>query len=156
MKTFGYKHYSAVVKGLFYDEKSDEIIVDSVTNVSLNGDEATMVLLKPELSRNSKYQATLLYYWNDSQTGIYDNMLNPDKTSVELTIENHTVTGISTVSTTPDAVFKDGEQVLVYDLQGRMVKKVTASAHVLADVVSSLPSGTYVLKSPTKTIKLRN
>lgn len=42
------------------------------------------------------------------------------------------------------------------DLQGKMVKKVTASAHVLADVVSSLPSGTYVLKSPTKTIKLRN
>lgn len=155
LKTFGYKQPVAVVKGLFYDEKSDEIIVDSVTNVSLSKDEVTTVVLSPELSSNTKYQVTLLHY-NENMRGIYNNLLNPDKTSVELTIVNHTITGVSTVSTTRDAVFKTGEQVVVYDLQGRMVKKVTASAHVVADILSSLPSGTYVLKSPTKTIKLRN
>lgn len=88
LKTFGYKHYSAVVKGVFYDEQIDEIIVDSVTNVTLNGDEVTTVLLKPELSPNVKYHATLLYYWDGNQREKYGNLLNPDKTSVELTIEN--------------------------------------------------------------------
>lgn len=55
-----------------------------------------------------------------------------------------------------NSTFKDGEEVAVYDLQGRLVKKVVASTHVWVDLLSSLPSGTYILKSASKTIKFRN
>lgn len=52
--------------------------------------------------------------------------------------------------------FQDGELVSVYDLQGRKIKKVAASTNIWAGLMSSLPSGTYILKSASKSIKFKN
>ncbi|WP_418869494.1 T9SS type A sorting domain-containing protein [Segatella hominis] len=46
--------------------------------------------------------------------------------------------------------------VSVYDLQGRKIKKVAASTNIWAGLMSSLPSGTYILKSASKSIKFKN
>ena len=157
LKTFdGFYAANAVVKGLFYDEAKDEVIVDSVTGIRLDDGMVTNVVLSPKLSSDTKYQVVLLYNQYDANKGIYDNLLYPDKTNVEFFLENNTIAGISTVPMSGNSTFKDGEEVAVYDLQGRLVKKVVASTHVWVDLLSSLPSGTYILKSASKTIKLRN
>lgn len=157
LKTFdGFYAANAVVKGLFYDEAKDEVIVDSVTGIRLDDGMVTNVVLSPKLSSDTKYQVVLLYNRYDANKGIYDNLLYPDKTNVEFFLENNTIAGISTVPMSGNGTFKDGEEVAVYDLPGRLVKKVVASTHVWADLLSSLPSGTYILKSASKTIKFRN
>lgn len=155
LKTFISNESTGVVKGLFYDEKADEIIVDSVTNLTIKYDSVTNVVLSPMLSLDAKYHVTLLHRFYDYK-GSYENLLYPDKTCVEFTIENNTISGISSAPMSRNGVFKAGEQVVVYDLQGTVVKKVTVTSNVWTDLMSSLPSGTYILKSPTKTIKLRN
>lgn len=157
LKTFdGFYAANAVVKGLFYDEAKDEVIVDSVTGIRLDDGMVTNVVLSPKLSSDTKYQVVLLYNQYDAHKGIYDNLLYPDKTNVEFFLETNTIAGISTVPMSSNGTFKDGEEVAVYDLQGRLVKKVVASTHVWADLLSSLPSETYILKSASKTIKFRN
>lgn len=157
LKTFeGYSAVNAVVKGLFFDMDKEEVIVDSVTKIRLDDGVVTNVMLSPKLTSNTKYQVVLLYNDYDVNKGIYDNLLYPDKTAVEFFLENNTITGISTVPMSSNGTFKDGEEVAVYDLQRRLVKKVVASTHVWADLLSSLPSGTYILKSASKTIKFRN
>lgn len=152
----GYSAVNAVVKGLFFDMDKEEVIVDSVTKIRLDDGVVTNVMLSPKLTSNTKYQVVLLYNDYDVNKGIYDNLLYPDKTAVEFFLESNTITGISTVPMSSNGTFKDGEEVAVYDLQGRLVKKVVASTHVWADLLSSLPSGTYILKSASKTIKFRN
>lgn len=157
LKTFeGYSAVNAVVKGLFFDMDKEEVIVDSVTKIRLDDGVVTNVMLSPKLTSNTKYQVVLLYNDYDVNKGIYDNLLYPDKTAVEFTLMDKTITGISNVSVSDNGFFQDGELVSVYDLQGRKVKKVAASTNIWADLMSSLPSGTYILKSASKTIKFRN
>lgn len=157
LKTFeGYSAVNAVVKGLFFDMDKEEVIVDSVTKIRLDDGVVTNVMLSPKLTSNTKYQVVLLYNNYDVNKGIYDNLLYPDKTAVEFTLKDKTITGISNVSVSANGFFQDGELVSVYDLQGRKIKKVAASTNIWADLMSSLPSGTYILKSASKSIKFKN
>lgn len=157
LKTFeGYSAVNAVVKGLFFDMDKEEVIVDSVTKIRLDDGVVTNVMLSPKLTSNTKYQVVLLYNNYDVNKGIYDNLLYPDKTAVEFTLKDKTITGISNVSVSANGFFQDGELVSVYDLQGRKIKKVAASTNIWAGLMSSLPSGTYILKSASKSIKFKN
>lgn len=157
LKTFeGYSAVNAVVKGLFFDMDKEEVIVDSVTKIRLDDGVVTNVMLSPKLTSNTKYQVVLLYNNYDVNKGIYDNLLYPDKTAVEFTLKDKTITGISSVSVSANGFFQDGELVSVYDLQGRKIKKVAASTNIWAGLMSSLPSGTYILKSASKSIKFKN
>lgn len=157
LKTFeGYSAVNAVVKGLFFDMDKEEVIVDSVTKIRLDDGVVTNVMLSPKLTSNTKYQVVLLYNNYDVNKGIYDNLLYPDKTAVEFTLKDKTITGISNVSVSANGFFQDGELVSVYDLQGRKIKKVAASTNIWADLMSSLPSGTYIFKSASKSIKFKN
>lgn len=157
LKTFeGYSAINAVVKGLFFDMDKEEVIVDSVTKIRLDDGVVTNVMLSPKLTSNTKYQVVLLYNNYDVNKGIYDNLLYPDKTAVEFTLKDKTITGISNVSVSANGFFQDGELVSVYDLQGRKIKKVAASTNIWAGLMSSLPSGTYILKSASKSIKFKN
>ena len=157
LKTFeGYSAVNAVVKGLFFDMDKEEVVVDSVTNIRLDDGVVTNVMLSPKLTSNTKYQVVLLYNNYDVNEGIYDNLLYPDKTAVEFTLKDKTITGISNVSVSANGFFQYGEQVTVYDLQGRKIKKVAASSNIWAYLMSSLPSGTYILKSASKSIKFKN
>lgn len=157
LKTFeGYSAVNAVVKGLFFDMDKEEVIVDSVTKIRLDDGVVTNVMLSPKLTSNTKYQVVLLYNNYDVNKGIYDNLLYPDKTAVEFTLKDKTITGISNVSASANGFFQDGELVSVYDLQGRKIKKVAASTNIWAGLMSSLPSGTYILKSASKSIKFKN
>lgn len=157
LKTFeGYSAVNAVVKGLFFDMDKEEVIVDSVTKIRLDDGVVTNVMLSPKLTSNTKYQVVLLYNNYDVNKGIYDNLLYPDKTAVEFTLKDKTITGISNVSVSANGFFQDGELISVYDLQGRKIKKVAASTNIWAGLMSSLPSGTYILKSASKSIKFKN
>ena len=157
LKTFeGYSAVNAVVKGLFFDMDKEEVIVDSVTKIRLDDGVVTNVMLSPKLTSNTKYQVVLLYNNYDVNKGIYDNLLYPDKTAVEFTLKDKTITGISNVSVSANGFFQDGELVSVYDLQGRKIKKVAASTNIWAGLMSSLPTGTYILKSASKSIKFKN
>lgn len=118
LKTFeGYSAVNAVVKGLFFDMDKEEVIVDSVTKIRLDDGVVTNVMLSPKLTSNTKYQVVLLYNNYDVNKGIYDNLLYPDKTAVEFTLKDKTITGISNVSVSANGFFQDGELVSVYDLQ---------------------------------------
>lgn len=157
LKTFdGFSAAKAVVKGLFYDKDKDEVTVDSVTNIVLTDGVVKNVILSPMLSQNAKYQVTLLYRNWDNNSGIYNYLLYPDKTVPEFTIENNTITSIYAPSVFRNGVFKDGEQIVVYDQQGKMIRKATASADIWMEMSSSLPSGIYILKSASKSVKFKN
>ena len=110
LKTFeGYSAVNAVVKGLFFDMDKEEVIVDSVTKIRLDDGVVTNVMLSPKLTSNTKYQVVLLYNNYDVNKGIYDNLLYPDKTAVEFTLKDKTITGISNVSVSATGFFQDGE-----------------------------------------------
>ena len=63
-------------------------------------------------------------------------------------------TGISSISI-DNTMFKDKEIVKVYDQNGILVKTVIANSTLWTILQSQLPSGIYVLKSSSKTIKFR-
>ena len=102
-----------------------------------------------------KYEVTLLLQQYTWQGRGY--LLNEDLTIARLSLQGNTLTGIDNVKASgANGIFKDGELITVYDLSGKVIQKVIASEQCLPKLMSQIPSGTYILKSASKTIKFMN
>lgn len=146
----------AVVKALFFDKKSKEVVVDSVTNVIIANKLICSYTLTPQLTDNSKYSVCVLYAnhnWGWSRNE-YSYVLNSDKSIAEFELVNDGTTSIAKISTF-SSIFKQGETVRVYDMNGILVRTLAASPDLWSNLLSTLPSGVFVLKSSSQTIKFR-
>lgn len=148
---------NAVVKALFFDKESKEVIVDSVTNVIIANMLISSYTLTPQLTDDAKYSVCILYNdynYDGSSDNEYSYVLNTDHSIAEFELTNDGTTDIARVSTF-NSIFKQGETVRVYDMNGILVKTLTASSDLWSNLLSTLPSGVFVLKSSTQTIKFR-
>ena len=112
--------------------------------------------LTPQLTDNSKYSVCVLYAnhnWGWSRNE-YSYVLNSDKSIAEFELVNDGTTSIAKISTF-SSIFKQGETVRVYDMNGILVRTLAASPDLWSNLLSTLPSGVFVLKSSSQTIKFR-
>lgn len=156
LKSFGsYMVSGATLTGLFYNEKSGELISETLENIDIPAGETANVVLSSSLDPNEKYEVTLLlqkYTWQGR-----GYLLNEDLTIARLSLQGNTLTGIDNVKASgANGIFKDGELITVYDLSGKVIQKVIASEQCLPKLMPQIPSGTYILKSASKTIKFMN
>lgn len=146
---------AGIVKALFYNKETSEVVVDSVKDVAFVNEEITTVCLNPKLRKDVEYSVCLSFTLRlNAYAQYYYYILNPDQSIAEFEYGKNEVTGISKVSTF-NTIFKQGETVRVYDMNGILVKTLTASPDLWSNLLSTLPSGVFVLKSSSQTIKFR-
>lgn len=142
------------MKVIFYDKENEQINVQNVKYKVSNLEPNSLCQLNmyAPIKEQNEYTVWLLSSEYENTPLCY--VLDENKEIATFTIGKDGSTGVSSVSL-KDAIFKDGEKVKVYDMNGFTVKTVTASSNLWNDLQSQLPEGNYILKSASKTIKFK-
>lgn len=138
-------------KAIYYDPEHEEVLVSDqdVDPDKTNYGEEFKLHFYHALTKGSKYVVRFQVCGYDN----YYSFVTDDNNQIfEITTEKDGSTGISSIAN-EDNIFKNGESIRVYDLNGILVKTLTASNNLWSDLQSQLPNGNYILKSPSKTIK---
>ena len=140
-------------KALYYNLTQDELTVETLALEQkwyAAGTEFTLPFAQ-QLAEGSKYKVQFMVGDSD---GYYSYICDDTDQIFEINVAEDGTTGISAVSS-DDAIFKNGELVRVYDLNGILIKTVTATNSLWTELLSQLPDGNYILKSSSKSIKFR-
>ena len=149
-----YNLSSTNLKAIIYDKERDEVQIENVYNEFSKVEPGGVcdLSLTTTLKEHTEYVVWLL---TSQYTQSYMNyVIDADNKVARIVIDEDGTTAISSASV-GEAIFKDGETVKVYDLNGILVRTVTANGNLWTNLQSQLPSGNYILKSPSKTIKFR-
>ena len=142
-------------KALFYDLAKEELTVSMAALFPKWYEPGTEFTLpfSQELTKGSKY---IVRFMLGDSSGFYRYICDGAERILEINIDENGSysTGISSISI-DNTMFKDKEIVKVYDQNGILVKTVIANSTLWTILQSQLPSGIYVLKSSSKTIKFR-
>lgn len=142
-------------KALFYDLAKEELTASMAALFPKWYEPGTEFTLpfSQELTKGSKY---IVRFMLGDSSGFYRYICDGAERILEINIDENGSysTGISSISI-DNKMFKDKEIVKVYDQNGILVKTVIANSTLWTILQSQLPSGIYVLKSSSKTIKFR-
>lgn len=151
-----YNTQHSVVKALMFDKATRTVLVDSLTDVNVDRNGALSECTLPlRLAKGAKYNVNLLFYPSDQGGMLYHFVLTDDERIAEFEIDDNEVTsGIASANSLQD-VFREGETVAVYGVDGVIVKKLSYSPSMWADLASALPHGTFIVRSSDNTVKFK-
>lgn len=147
----------ASVKLLLLNKQTGDLSIVAKHGIEMVENGETTIDFTAPLASGTEYEGWVLCNkWGDNISSENYYVINRDKEFARFTIrKDGSLVGINQVQAPSKQTFSEGEKVKVYDADGRLLLDTTFSSNLWQNLDRTLPHGMYIIKSASRSVKLR-
>lgn len=147
----------ASVKLLLLNKQTGDLSIVAKHGIEMVENGETTIDFTAPLASGTEYEGWVLCNkWGDNISSENYYVINRDNEFARFIIrKDGSLVGINQVQAPSKQTFSEGEKVKVYDADGRLLLDTTFSSNLWQNLDRTLPHGIYIIKSASRSVKLR-